>query len=144
MTASLRHHSENVQNQYGFKLAARLSAATAEMPYDVSERLRAARMQALAKRKMAVARTASVVLGSGGAASLSFDEGLGWWMRLVSAVPLVVLVMGLVGISVVQTEYRANEVAEVDSALLTDELPPSAYADAGFVHFLKSDQEQTR
>jgi len=32
---------------------------------------------------------------------------------------------------------RANELAEVDSALLTDDLPPSAYADPGFLQFLK-------
>jgi len=53
-----------------------------------------------------------------------------WW--------LVVLVAGLVTIHVVQNDRRAREVAEVDAALLTDDLPPSAYADPGFVQFLKS------
>jgi hypothetical protein len=37
-----------------------------------------------------------------------------------------------------QTDRRASELAEVDAALLTDDLPPSAYADPGFVQFLKS------
>ncbi len=31
-----------------------------------------------------------------------------------------------------------NEVAEVDAALLTDDLPPSAYADPGFLQYLKT------
>jgi hypothetical protein len=145
MTDSPHRRAENLQNQYGLKVAARLSGATADLPYEVSERLRASRTQALAKRKQAAARTASVVIGSGGAAALTFgDEGLNWWSRLVSAVPLVVLAMGLVGINVVQTQFRADEVAEIDSAILTDELPPSAYTDPGFVNFLKADQDQAR
>ena len=143
MTDSLHRRAENLQNQYGLKLAARLSGATADFPYEVSERLRAARMQALSKRKLTVTRTATAVIGSGGAAALTFgDEGLNWWSRLVSAVPLVVLAMGLVGINVIQSQYRADEVAEIDSAILTDELPPSAYTDPGFVNFLKAGQDQ--
>jgi hypothetical protein len=50
---------------------------------------------------------------------------------------MVLLVVGLLTINVVLDEYRANEVAEVDSALLTDDLPPTAYTDPGFVQFLK-------
>ncbi len=145
MTDLVPRQAENLQNQYGLEVAARLSGATAELPYDISERLRASRVQALAKRKIAVTRTATAVLGSGGAASLTLgDEGLNWWSRLVSAVPLVVLAMGLISISVVQNQYRADEVAEIDSAILTDELPPSAYADPGFVNFLKAGQDQAR
>ncbi len=145
MNDSVHRHAENLQNQYGLKVAARLSGATADLPYDISERLRAARVQALAHRKIVVTRTAPVVLASGGAATLSFgDEGLNWWSRLISAVPLVILAMGLVSIDVVQSQYRADEVAEIDSALLTDDLPPSAYVDPGFAHFLKGGEDQGR
>jgi len=42
-------------------------------------------------------------------------------------------------IQALEADRRANEVAEVDAALLADDLPPAAYADAGFVQFLKSD-----
>jgi hypothetical protein len=35
-------------------------------------------------------------------------------------------------------DNRANELAEVDSALLIDDLPPAAYADPGFLQFLKN------
>ncbi|MBC7727039.1 MAG: DUF3619 family protein, partial [Microbacteriaceae bacterium] len=38
----------------------------------------------------------------------------------------------------VQNDHRASEVAEVDAAILTDDLPPSAYADPGFAQFLRS------
>ena len=130
------------QDRFGRQVAARLSAGAAELPYDVTERLRAARVQALAKRKAVNLRTAGAVQASGGAATMTFgDEGLSLWSRIGSAIPLVALVLGLVLIHTVQNELRASEVAEVDAALLTDDLPPSAYADPGFAQFLKSGGE---
>ena len=65
------------------------------------------------------------------------DEGLNLWNRLGAFLPLIALVAGLIMISMVQNDMRANELAEVDSALLVDDLPPAAYADAGFAQFLK-------
>jgi hypothetical protein len=123
---------------YGRRVAARLSQGTAGLPYDVSERLRAARMQALAKRKrVAGLRTAAAVSTSGGAATLTGDEEFSFWQLAASALPILALVAGLVFIHIAQNESRANEVAEVDAALLTDDLPPAAYADPGFIQFLK-------
>ena len=125
------------QDQYGRRITARLDSAAQELPRDVGERLRAARMQALARRKPEPlpARTVAV---SNGQAVLGGGEAPGWLHRLASALPLIVLVVGLVTIHVVQNERRAKELADVDAALLTDDLPPAAYADPGFVQFLKS------
>jgi Protein of unknown function (DUF3619) len=141
MTNSPQYQAEMQQHRYGLRVAARLSASADELPYEVSERLRASRVRALAVRK--VLRTAPVLAGvSGGTALLSFDdEGLSLWNRIASVFPLIVLVAGLVAINVVQNERRANEVAEVDAALLTDDLPPAAYADPGFAQFLRSSDE---
>jgi hypothetical protein len=127
------------QDQFGRRVAARLDAATLELPHDVSERLRAARIQALAQRKAAALQPAnSVQVTAGGQATLSGDERPALWRRLASALPLIVLLAGLVTIHIVQKDTRARELAEVDAALLTDDLPPAAYADPGFVQFLKT------
>lgn len=128
------------QDRFGRQVAARLSQGAAELPYEVTERLRAARAQAMARRKLVSAQTAPSVLSTGGgAASLGFgDEGVSWWNRIASALPLMVLAVGLVTIHVVQNDRRASEVAEVDAALLTDDLPPAAYADPGFAQFLRT------
>ncbi|MGH6625785.1 MAG: DUF3619 family protein [Burkholderiaceae bacterium] len=143
MTNSLQHQTQLLQDRYGLKVAARLSEGATDLPYDISERLRAARVQAVSRRKIVEVRTASSVMASGGAATLTFgDEGLSWWSSIASALPLIALVSGLVAIHVIQDEYRANEVAEVDAALLTDDLPPAAYADPGFVQFLKTGGNQ--
>jgi hypothetical protein len=130
------------QDRFGLRVAARLSVGNAELPHDISERLRVARHQAVAMRKRTqlatVTKSATAVYGSGGSATMSFDdEGLNLWNRLASFLPLIALVVGLVSIAVVQNDLRANELAEVDTALLVDDLPPAAYADAGFAQFLK-------
>ena len=131
--------AEILQDRFGLKTASYLSAAASDLPYDISERLRAARVQAVSKRQVAKIQTAGGVVNSGGSAALTWgsDEGLGWWGRVGSVLPLIALVAGLLAINSFQNDSRARELAEVDSALLTDELPPAAFADPGFVQFLK-------
>lgn len=130
-------------DRFAKRVTARLSSGTADLPYDISERLRASRMQALAKRKkefVPVRLASPVVVHGGGSAALGRggNETGGWWSALVSAIPLTALVVGLVVINIAQDESSANDVAEVDAALLTDDLPPAAYSDPGFVQFLKT------
>jgi Protein of unknown function (DUF3619) len=57
---------------------------------------------------------------------------------LISLIPLICLAAGLVMLYDFHNDQSAKELAEVDSALLVDDLPPQAYADPGFAHFLKS------
>ncbi len=132
------NQNQLLQERFALRLTARLSEAVGDIPYDISERLRAARMQALGARKLAVRQTASSVNRSGAAATLTFgDEHLSWWGRFAAVLPLMALVFGLIAINFIQDDTRANELAEIDSALLTDELPPMAYADPGFSQFLR-------
>ena len=134
--------AEAAAERFALRVATRLSSGADELPYDISERLRASRMQALAKRKKVAAPAhiaVPVIVNGGGSATLGRGgEGGGWWSALVSAVPLMALVVGLVVINIAQDEDSANDLAEVDAALLTDDLPPAAYADPGFVQFLKT------
>jgi hypothetical protein len=126
------------QDLFGRAVAARLAASTADLPHELSERLRAARMQALARRKPAPQPVRTVRVSAGQASLTPGDEGPSLWHRVAAVLPLLALVAGLIAIEVVQKDRRASEVAEVDAALLTDDLPPSAYADPGFAQFLKS------
>jgi hypothetical protein len=41
-------------------------------------------------------------------------------------------------IHIVQNEHRSIELASIDAELLTDDLPPDAYTDPGFLVFLKA------
>ena len=140
MINSLQNRSDILQNRFALKATSYLSAGTADLPYDIAERLRAARVQAVSKRKMAQSQSAISVISVGSGAALAWggDEGLSGWSRIALVFPLIALVVGLLTINAVQIDNRAQEVAEVDAALLIDELPPAAFADPGFVQFLKS------
>ncbi len=134
-------HTANSQDQFGLRIAAQLNSAALELPHDISERLRAARTRAVAARLQPQTRTktSSSLVNQNGVGLLSFgEEGLNLWGRLASFFPLIALVAGLAFIQNFMDDDRANELAEVDSALLTDDLPPTAYADPGFLQFLKN------
>lgn len=135
-------HTANTQDQFGLRIAAQLNTASLALPHDITERLRAARTRAVAARLKPQTRlqTSTAVVHQNGAALLNFggDEGLNIWSRVASLLPLIALVAGLALIHNIMDEDRANELAEVDSALLVDDLPPAAYADPGFLQFLKN------
>lgn len=136
----MTHFAKN-QDEFGLRIAAQLNSASLELPHDISERLRAARTRAVAARLMPQTRlqTSQASLHQNGVGMLHFgDEGLNIWSRLASFLPLIALVAGLVLIQSIMDDDRANELAEVDAALLIDDLPPSAYADPGFLQFLKN------
>ena len=135
MTNTEALRAQALADQFGRAVARRLDSGKDEIDYAVGERLRAARVRALAARK--TEEHAPVVIGRGGAATLGLGERT-WFNRIASVLPLVVLAVGLVLIHTSQSERRVNELAEVDAALLTDDLPPAAYADPGFVQYLKS------
>jgi hypothetical protein len=140
-------------DRFGLRVAAVLSAEP--LAHDISERLRVARQQAVAQRKKelasvfspAAAASGTIIVQGGGEAALGgrspgLDDEPGLWTRIASFLPLLALVVGLVAIHFHQNERRANELAEIDAALLADDLPPAAYADPGFVQFLKANQDR--
>jgi hypothetical protein len=137
MTTLDSNVTTSYQDRLGRNIAARLSDTTQSIPNDIAERLKVARMQALAKRKVVKLQTATHVNVQSGAATLSAgDQDGGLWSRLGALIPLLGLVAGLLTIAVVQEQQRASEIADVDVELLADDLPPDAYTDPGFAHFL--------
>ena len=129
------------KDRLGRNIASRLSDTVHGIPNDISERLKVARMLALSKRKVIKLQTATTVNVQGGAATLNAGdlEG-GIWSRLGAVIPLLALVAGLLTIAAVQEQQRATEIADVDVELLADDLPPDAYTDPGFAHFLSINQ----
>ena len=76
-----------LMDQFGARIASQLDAAAQQLPHDVTERLRAARTQALANRRVSETVAAPVVLGHGGSAMLG--GGFGFWGRAASWLPLL-------------------------------------------------------
>ena len=67
------------------------------------------------------------------------DAPTAWGWRLASALPALALLVGLWGIHQYTRHEQVQAATDVDMALLTDDLPPTAYADPGFAEFLRSD-----
>jgi Protein of unknown function (DUF3619) len=131
------------QDAFARKVVAHLTKAADDLPHDISERLKVARSQALAKRRVIAAVAANEVAVSGNTLVLNGgSDRQGLWGWLGSVLPLVALVAGLMAIAVIQDDLRASEIAAVDAELLTDELPPAAYTDPGFLQFLRSNHAE--
>lgn len=152
---------EALEARVGLRISAHLERGAQQLPHDITERLRIARQQAVAQVKLRHAEAvqiqaapAAVQTGlrlagsiSGWSSALARTKGhgrqlddapVGWGWRMASFLPVVALVGGLWGIHTWYKHEQAVAAADVDIALLADELPPSAYSDPGFEEFLNS------
>ncbi len=135
--------SQSAQDWLGMNVASRLSKGTTDLPHDITERLKVARTQALAKRKVLKPQIAQVAsFNGGGAVSLNFggEDDRSLWNRIASMLPLIALIAGLLIIATIAEDNWTSDIAEVDEQLLTDDLPPDAYTDPGFAQFLRLKQ----
>lgn len=129
---------------FGYKVRAALNESLDNLPVDTSERLAAARKLALARKKQESKVFAPVfVTRLAGALSPSsmFNQRLSWLGRMGMALPVLVLVVGLVGMYHYEEQQRINETADIDALVLSDELPLSAYLDHGFSAYLNKHGE---
>jgi hypothetical protein len=98
-------------------------------------------------RKAALARFGT---RSGGArapaAELAVVDSTGslwnWFYRAGLIVPLLVMVIGFVGIYQWRESQRISDLADIDLAVLLDDGPLEAYADQGFGAFIQQEREQ--
>jgi hypothetical protein len=138
---------EALQARFALRVVARLDERAAQMGPDVTERLRFAREQALEKAR--AARNAGVQAAEApaqaGRSTLAWGGGPGdsssLWVKIGSVLPLVALVAGLVLIQQWHARAQIDAAAEIDAALLSDSLPPSAYSDPGFAEFLNTPRD---
>ena len=112
MSNPTQKRADLLQDRFALKTVSYLAAGTQDLPHDISERLRAARVQAVAQRKVAVisTRTAPSVVGNGAGAALTLgsDEGLSWWERIGAVLPIVALVLGVLAINSFQSDRRTQ------------------------------------
>jgi uncharacterized protein DUF3619 len=119
------------EHQFGNKVRQVLNRGLLGVDAGVERRLRAARELALSRqrpeRAPALAWANNVTGRFGGWSALT----------LYILVPLAVLVVGAAGVYNWQLNQRIAELEELDSQLLTDDLPIDAYLDRGFQNWLK-------
>ena len=133
-------HLETLATRFGLRVTASLNEQSRALPHDVTERLRFAREQALVKAQSAreahpltiiSAQTVNQVrngttLALKGLGSPGGKPSQGW-LKFASLLPLLVLVFGILLIQHSQWYEQVTAAAEIDTALLSDNLPPAAY-----------------
>lgn len=132
-----------LEGQVALRLTAHLSRGAEALPHDITERLRFGRERALAaaaRRRAETAQVAAVATTwvAQGDHAVALGGPPSVWLRLASLFPLVVLAAGLVLIQHHNDLQQIAVAAEIDSALLADDLPPAAYRDPGFVEYLRA------
>lgn len=142
---SLKRHGSlapSAEERLARRATAWLDISARSLPHEIEQRLGASREQALASARHARASRAlasdPVALGWGSAAALGQrGGGTPWWARCASLAPAVLLAAGLIAIDRLHETHRVMAAAEIDTALLADDLPPSAYSDPGFAEFVR-------
>jgi hypothetical protein len=126
---------------FAYKVRHALNEKLDNLPASTADRLASARKTAVSRKKAnAPVRVAQRVFA--GQAGAFFNAPISWISRVGVAVPLLVLVAGLAGIYQYEQQRRIAEIAELDAAVLADELPLTAYLDTGFNAYLAQQRGQ--
>lgn len=120
--------------QFGNQIRQLLDEGTA-LDAQTLERLRAARLRALERARVPADAPAFAGRGLG-----SIEDAPRVSRSLLVA--LVLLVLGLASLYSAQQRRHAAEAIEVDSELLSDDLPIDAYLDKGFEAWLKRHRQR--
>lgn len=129
---------------FAYKVRHALNEKLDELPASTTDRLAQARKMALARKKAHVEQPLSVrvtrteLAGAGGVSG--FFSQFAWLGRMGMAVPALVLVVGMIGIYQYEQQERIADLAEIDAAVLSDELPLDAYLDHGFNAYLSQSE----
>jgi hypothetical protein len=131
---------------FAYKVRHALNEKLDDLPASTTDRLAKARQMALARKKAHVEQPLSVrvtkaglVAAAGGGISGFFSQ-FAWLGRVSMAVPALALVIGMIGIYQYEQQERIADLAEIDAAVLSDELPLNAYLDHGFNAYLSQSE----
>ncbi|NBO86759.1 MAG: DUF3619 family protein, partial [Burkholderiaceae bacterium] len=99
------------------------------------DRLREARLLAVNRAKPELVFVHSLQTAHPGNKNFSWEKPL--WSLSSWLIPIAIVVFGLIAIAEWQEDQRIKDIANVDIALLTDDVPPDAFVDNGFMAYLK-------
>jgi len=127
-----------------YKIRHALNENLDHLPAATTDRLAAARALALSRKRADAPRAANVRQQQARRPAFDLRSALAmpWALRTAVAAPLLAMVVGLVGVYQHEREQRVAELAELDAAVLSDDLPLTAYIDHGFNAYLAQQQQQ--
>jgi hypothetical protein len=137
-------NNESSKDQLAHRICDVLDQGTATLDEKAIARLREIRHAALERQAHSAPVFSLAGIGHGiEQAGHFFGDSLHNHYRGILAA--IALLVGALGADLWQNAQQATELAEIDSALLSDEVPPGAYTDQGFLEWLEhltSDEQQ--
>ena len=124
---------------FAYKVRHALNARLDDIPASTAERLANARKMAVSRKKTHAPATLAHASFAGNVGSFFSRFSCFSFLSLGRAgvaIPLLALVAALAGVYQYEQERRIEELAELDAAVLSDELPLTAYLDHGFNAYL--------
>ena len=121
---------------FAYKIRNALNEHLESLPISTTDHLASARKKALASKRSDKSTALAVpfrALAGGFGTTVQHSS---WLSRAGLVIPLIALVVGLSGIYNFEKQKRLSETADIDAAVLSDELPLSAYLDQGFSAYL--------
>jgi len=135
----MNYSKETRDIDFAYKVRHALNESAEKLPSQTLDRLANARKIAMSRKKADAPSAALVIRGVlAGNSGLSFQGPGSWLGKLGVALPLLVLIVGLFGIYHYEEQRRIKDLADIDAAVLVDELPPDAYLDTGFTAYLNN------
>ncbi|MDR2112401.1 MAG: DUF3619 family protein [Candidatus Accumulibacter sp.] len=119
------------ERQFAYTVRQHLNRGLRDLPPGTLERLSAARQAALARRKQTAAHPLLAAAGH----LFSFRSS---HLRFSQTLAAVALLAGAFWSTVWMADQRVQELGNIDSAILSDELPIGAFTDKGFAAWLDS------
>lgn len=127
---------------FSYKVRHVLNENLDALPPEITNRLNSARNIALSRKKSDASLRAfnmrSVLAGNIGHFT---NRQFSWLGKIGLALPLLAFIIGLAGIYEFEQQQLIFETAEIDAAVLSDELPLVAYLDHGFNAYLAKREE---
>lgn len=128
---------EQIEARFGKRVALLLDSQTQQLSGDIQARLQEARNLAISRAKPELSPVFAQQLQTANQGFSGFRFNKPLWSVTSWLIPIAVVVFGLVAISEWQEDQRIKDIANVDIALLTDDVPPDAFVDNGFMAYLK-------
>ncbi|WEF33598.1 DUF3619 family protein [Pseudoduganella chitinolytica] len=127
---------------FAYRVRHALNEKLDDLPSATTDRLAAARQAALSRKKAHVeVRVTRLATATSGGGTGMFADPIAWLSRFSVVLPLLLIVGGMVGVYQYEHQQSIQELAELDAAVLSDELPLSAYLDHGFNAYLETREQ---
>ena len=124
------------EERYAYRVRQALNHGLKDIPPATARRLEAARHLALSKQKQS---TAELVIAGHGSSSFRFGVHIPYIKQLLA---IAALLLGMWLSFYWQSVQYTSDLEQVDSALLSDDLPPEAFLDNDFFEWLKDNSPE--